>query len=103
MDIQPGRPAPEAMISYAADLDRVAAHSSTVGPCEHAEVDREWVAVSDLVLAGLRDGYSFDDPPKTDVDLEWLAATVTDHVIAGVVPRPENLPRRRRWLPFGGR
>ena len=59
------------------------------------------MAVSELVLAGLKDGYSFDDPPKTDLDLERLAATVTDHVIGGVMARPEIVSKRRRWLRFG--
>lgn len=61
------------------------------------------MALSELVLAGLKDGYSFDVPPKTELDLEWLAATVTDHVIGGVMPRPEIVPQRRRWLRFGSR
>jgi hypothetical protein len=53
-------------------------------------MDRDWVAVNELVLDGLKDGYTFDEPPRTDRDLEDLAATITDHVISRVVPRTKG-------------
>lgn len=69
-------------------------------PWHHDDVDRDWVAINDLVLKGLKDGYSFDEPPETDGDLRELAATITDHVIAGVVPRRKGpTPGRRDRCP----
>lgn len=63
-------------------------------------MDQDWVALNTLVLEGLQDGYTFEDPPRTAEDLDWLAATITDHVIGGVMPRPEMVMTRRRWFPL---
>jgi len=62
--------------------------------CDDPGVDKDWVALNGLVLRGLKDGYSYDHPPATDQELEWLAATVTDHVIAGVLPRKPSALRK---------
>jgi hypothetical protein len=44
--------------------------------------DKEWVAVERAVRAGLDDVHVLTDPPKTDEEVGWLAATITDHVVA---------------------
>jgi len=71
-------------------------------------VDRMWVAVEKAVRAGLDDKIVLDDPPQTEEDVMWLAATITDHVVSafpfeeveGTLAPP---PRRRMWPPFGRR
>ena len=47
-------------------------------------VDRFWVAVEAAVRAGVDDKAVIKDPPKTDHDLMWLSATITDHVVAAI-------------------
>jgi hypothetical protein len=47
-------------------------------------VDRFWVAIEAAVRAGLDDKAVLKDPPKTDQDLTWLAATITDHVVTAI-------------------
>lgn len=47
-------------------------------------VDRFWVAIEAAVRAGLDDKGVLTDPPKTDQDLMWLAATITDQVVAAI-------------------
>jgi hypothetical protein len=49
-------------------------------------VDPFWVAIEAAVRAGLDDKAVLRDPPKTDQDLMWLAATITDHVVAAIGP-----------------
>ena len=44
--------------------------------------DRVWVAIEVAVRAGLDDKAVIDEPPKSDEDVMWLAATITDHVCA---------------------
>lgn len=48
--------------------------------------DLVWVELEAAVRAGLEDKGVLDDPPKTDEDVMWLAATITDHV-CGSLPK----------------
>lgn len=48
--------------------------------------DLVWVELETAVREGLRDKSVLEDPPKTDEELGWLAATITDHV-CGALPR----------------
>lgn len=48
--------------------------------------DPVWAWLEAAVRAGLDDKAVLDDPPKTDEDLMWLAATITDHV-CGALPK----------------
>jgi hypothetical protein len=48
--------------------------------------DLVWVELEAAVRAGLDDKGVLDDPPKTDEDVMWLAATITDHV-SGALPK----------------
>jgi hypothetical protein len=47
-------------------------------------VDRVWVAVEAAVPAGLEEKAVLEDPPKTERDLMWLAAIITDHVVGAI-------------------
>lgn len=40
------------------------------------------MAIEVAVRAGLDDKAVIDEPPKSDEDVMWLAATITDHVCA---------------------
>jgi hypothetical protein len=44
--------------------------------------DEEWQAVEKVISAGLADGDVLNSPPKSENDVMWLAATLTDHVVA---------------------
>lgn len=62
-------------------------------PAEDAEVaatltsmDRVWVAVEAAVRAGLEDKAILERPPRSEDDVMWLAATITDHV-CGSIPK----------------
>ncbi|HSH60876.1 MAG TPA: hypothetical protein VK988_14815 [Acidimicrobiales bacterium] len=52
--------------------------------------DKEWVAVERAVRAGLDDADVLTDPPKTDEEVGWLAATITDHVVAAFETKPRT-------------
>ena len=47
-------------------------------------VDRVWVAIEAAVRAGLEDKAVLEDPPRTEQDLMWLAATITDQVVGAI-------------------
>lgn len=51
--------------------------------------DHNWIAVEKVVREGLDDGFRLDNPPTTEEDVMWLAATITDHVVGAfkTVPR----------------
>jgi hypothetical protein len=46
--------------------------------------DRVWVAIEAAVRAGLDDDAVLIDPPKTEEEVMWLAATIADHVCASM-------------------
>ena len=48
--------------------------------------DRVWGAIEKAVRAGLDDKAVLEDPPRTDEDVMWLAATIADHVCASLPP-----------------
>ena len=52
--------------------------------------NQDWLAVEKVVSEGLADGFRVDDPPTTAEDLMWLAATITDQVVAAFT----TIPRR---------
>lgn len=60
--------------------------------------DSNWLAVREVVLRGLIDGEALTNPPTNDIELGYLADTVTDHVVA-IVEAPRDLKReaRQRW------
>ena len=58
-------------------------------------VDRFWVAIEAAVRAGLDDKAVLKDPPRTDQDLMWLAATITDHVVAAIGQEVHEQPGAR--------
>jgi hypothetical protein len=69
-----------------------------VGDVASTEVagDRVWVDIEVAVRAGLDDlddKAVIDEPPKSDEDVMWLAATITDHVCATL---PEDVYRAFR-------
>ncbi len=43
--------------------------------------DKEWVAVYKVVLEALADGRVLEDPPTTEEEVEFLAETISDHVV----------------------
>jgi hypothetical protein len=55
------------------------------------ESKQRWAAVDEVVRRALRDQLDLAHPPATDDDLVWLAAGITDHIVAAFVtePRPE--------------
>lgn len=71
--------------------------------------DRVWVAVEQAVRDGLDDKAVLEDPPKTQDDVMWLAATIADHVCsamprdvykafrAALEERERSSPTHRRW------
>jgi hypothetical protein len=46
--------------------------------------DRNWLAVHERVLRGLRDYDVVAHPPKDEVELGCLAETITDNVASGI-------------------
>jgi len=65
--------------------------------------DRNWLAVHERVLRGLRDYDVLAHPPKDDLELGSLAETITDNVASGIelsreakraALRPHERPRR---------
>lgn len=46
--------------------------------------DHAWVAIQRAVLQGLKDKDIVHQPPHDDQELEWVADTVADHVIAAI-------------------
>ena len=72
-------------------------------------VDHAWVAVNKLVQAGLADADLLNKPPKSEQDIDDLATTITDHVVAAFELSPGSegeqsggrvvlpAPTERRW------
>jgi hypothetical protein len=52
--------------------------------------DQNWIAVNQVVEAALADGAILERPPGTDDEVMWLAATITDHVVAAFVTEPRR-------------
>ena len=52
--------------------------------------DQSWIAVNKVIEAALADGALLERPPVTDDDVMWLAATITDHVVAAFVTEPRR-------------
>jgi hypothetical protein len=64
--------------------------------------DSNWLAVYEVVLAGLRDAEVLDHPPTSDAELVEVSKTVTDHVVAAVeLSRPQKRSARERWRNAG--
>lgn len=54
-------------------------------------VDKEWVAVERVVRAALYDDLQvLKYPPESDEDWMWLAATITDHIVATFKTTPRD-------------
>jgi hypothetical protein len=47
-------------------------------------MDRNWLAVHERVLRGLRDFDVLAHPPKDDLELGYLAETIADNVASGI-------------------
>src|SRR5690349_6467102 len=55
------------------------------GRCKDESVtDRNWLAVHERVLRGLRDYDVLAHPPKDDLQLGYLAEVITDNVASGI-------------------
>jgi hypothetical protein len=64
-----------------------------------AVTDRVWVTIEAAVRAGLEDKSVIVNPPRSDQDVEWLSATIADHVCAAL---PKEVHRAfRAWLDSG--
>jgi hypothetical protein len=57
--------------------------------------DHDWVAIYEVVEAGLRDANVLESPPSNEEELGFLADTVTDH-LAAALQRGE-LAKRPAW------
>jgi hypothetical protein len=72
--------------------------------------DGNWLAVHDRVRQGLEDFGVLENPPTSEIEVGYLAETITDHVVAAVElsveQRREAKQRRRdrtrRWLGSNG-
>jgi hypothetical protein len=62
--------------------------------------DLVWVAIEAAVRAGLDDDAVLTDPPKTEEEVMWLAATIADHVCATL---PTVVYQTFRWSLEEGR
>jgi hypothetical protein len=71
-------------------------------------MDRVWVAIDAAVQAALEEKGVAKDPPVTDDDWMWLAASITDQVCAGIpkdvysafreaLAKAQPARGRRRW------
>ncbi|MGW5240043.1 hypothetical protein ACWEOW_14015 [Monashia sp. NPDC004114] len=58
--------------------------------------DHDWVAINELVEAGLRDANLLDAPPTSAEELGHVAETVTDHLVAALA-RGELSTRDDWW------
>ena len=73
--------------------------------------DSNWLAVHDRVRAGLADYGVRENPPMSEVEVGYLAETITDHVVAAVqlsveqrrAAKDRRRARRKRWLRLGGK
>ena len=71
--------------------------------------DSNWLAVHDLVRAGLADYGVLENPPRSEVEVGHLAETITDHVVAAVqlsveqryAAKDRRRARRKDWLRLG--
>jgi hypothetical protein len=52
--------------------------------------DQSWIAVNNVVEKALADGAILERPPGTDDEVMWLAATITEHVVAAFVTEPRR-------------
>jgi hypothetical protein len=50
-----------------------------------AVTNHQWVAVNKVVEAALADKAILEHPPATEDEVMWLAATITDHVVAAFI------------------
>ncbi|MEQ4210150.1 hypothetical protein [Actinopolymorpha sp. B9G3] len=53
-------------------------------------VDKKWVAVESVVRAALVDRDVLKHPPESNEDWMWLAATITDHIVAAFETTPRD-------------
>ena len=52
--------------------------------------DQNWIAANEVVEAALADGAILERPTAIDDEVMWLAATITDHVVAAFVTEPRR-------------
>lgn len=66
-------------------------------------VDQVWVAVEKAVRDGLDDKSVIEAPPKTEEDVVWLAATISDHVVGALDDATREALRAQapRAFPWG--
>ena len=65
------------------------------GSIKAVGTDHDWVAINQIVEAGLRDANVLESPPATEEELGYVAETVTDHLSAAL--QRGDLAKRPRW------
>lgn len=65
------------------------------GSIQAVGTDHDWVAINEIVEAGLRDANVLESPPTTDEELGYVAETVTDHLSAAL--QRGGLAKRPGW------
>jgi hypothetical protein len=65
--------------------------------------DRNWLAVNERVLRGLRDYDVIAHPPTNEMELGYLAETITDNVASGVALSREAKRQARKTPERPGR